>query len=156
MIAIIINNQIDILDIFTLCISIVALLATLRKKGYGKFHLVLSNNKKNGIWIKLIKSDIYEVKLTCEPYDGMAGKICLLYPDTENDSFYDFINELNSEVEFGSIKVDTILKLKYCESTKIYISFRDKYNNLYYQWINQNKISRRIHKNMLNLTFTGT
>jgi len=152
----ILNTQIDLLDILALIISVIALAATLRKKEYGKFYLIPKNDTQKEVWVKLIKSDIYDVKIICEPYTGMSGRIDLLYPDAEKDSVWVFISELKPDFEFGSIKADTIIKFHNCKSTKFHVTFRDKYNNLYSQCISQDDIGRRYHKNIWNLTFVGT
>lgn len=152
----ILNTQIDLLDILTLIISVIALMATLRKKEYGKFYLIPKNDTQKEVWVKLIKADIYDVKFTCEPYTGMTSRIDLLYPDTNKDSVWAFISEVKPSFEFGSIKTNTIVKFHNCKSTKFHVTFRDKYNNLYSQCITQEEISRRYHKNIWNLTFVGT
>ena len=64
----ILNNQINLLDIFTFIISVFALIATLRKKEFGKLYFIPKDEDGNHIWGKVIKSDLYDLKFICEPY----------------------------------------------------------------------------------------
>lgn len=150
------NTKIDLLDILTLIISVLALTATLRKKEYGKFYLIPKNDTQKEVWIKLIKADIYNVKFKCKPYARMKCRIDLLHPDASKDSALASISELKPSFECGSIKANTIVKFNNCKSTKIHVTFSDKYNNFYSQCITQDDIGRRYHKNIWNLTFVGT
>lgn len=152
----ILNTQIDLFDILTLIISILALTSTLRKKEYGKFYLIPKNDNQKELWVKLIKSNIYDVKFICEPYSGMSGRIDLLYPEADKNSVWVFIEEIEPAFEFGSLKENTIVKFHNCTSTKIHVTYRDKYNNLYSQCISQDNIGKRYHKNWWTLTFVGT
>ena len=152
----ILNNQIDILDILTLIISLFALTATLRKKEYGKFYFIPKTDTQKEVWVKLIKSDLYDIKFVCEPYKDMVGRIDLLYPDATQNSVWVFLKETKPDFEFGSLKENTIVKFHNCKPTKIHVSYRDKYNNSYSQCITQDNIGRRYHKNFWNLTFVGT
>ena len=152
----IVNFKIDIIDIFTLAISIVALLATLRKKEFGKLYFQVLDQNNEDIWLKVIKSDLYDVKIICEPYKDMSCRIKILNEYDDKDSVLSFPNETNPIVQVGLLKVNTILKFRGCNSTKIHIQYKDKYNNLYRQALNQNNISERKHKNIWNLTFVGS
>lgn len=152
----ILNNQIDILDIFTLIISVFALVANLRKKEFGKFYFIPKNYSRKDIWIKLTKSDLYDIHIVCEPYKNMTLRIDVLKPDASKDEPFEFLKETTPKFEFGSLKENTIIKFRNCTSSKIQISYRDKYNNHYTQCLTQEKISGRWHKNIWNLTFVGT
>jgi len=154
---IILNDQMDIfVDIFTVIISVCALTATLRKKEFGKFYFIPKNASRRDVWIKLTKSDLYDIQFELEPYENMTSRIDVLYPETDKDQVSDFLEETTSKFEFGSLKENTIVKFRNCNASKIQISFRDKYNNLYTQVVTQEKMSRRCHKNFWNLTFVGT
>lgn len=149
-------NNIDIISVIALCISIVALVATLRKKEYGVFYFIPKKENRPHVWIKLIKSDVYDVKFSCEPYKNMNTRIDLLYPESNEDSVWDFISETNPSFEFGSLSENTIVKFRSCDSRIIHITFRDKYNNYYKQTLTQNHVEKRYHKNFWNLTFVGS
>lgn len=153
---IILNYQVDVLDVFTLVISILALCATLRKKEFGRFYFIPKNENRNDVWIKSIKSDLYDLKFTCEPYSNMNLSIILIIPNTEKETFYGFLKETKPIIEIASIKENTIVKFVNCSSTKIHIEFKDKYDNHYTQSFTQEKINRRFHKNFWNLTFVGS
>lgn len=144
------------MDILALLISIIALVSTLRKKEFGKFFLIQKNDPNKDVWVKVIKSDIYEVKFICEPYKGMKCRIDRLEENSKAELAPVFIKEANPTYEFGILKSNTIVKFHNCNSTMIHVTFRDKFNNLYSQHISRNKASRRNHKNILNLTFTGS
>mgnify|MGYP003611949954 CR=1 FL=1 len=152
---IILNYKIDILDIFTMLISIIALLSTLRKKEYGKFYFIPKNEKEDPIWIKLIKFDLYDLKFSCEPYTNMNCRIDIIDPETQAQSFWCFPSEIKPTFEIGFLKQNTIIKFTHCKSSKINIEFQDKYNNKYSQILTQNNMSKRLHKNFWNLTFVG-
>lgn len=149
-------KQIDLLDILALTISIVALIATLRKKEFGKFYFQVLDKNSNDIWVKVIKSDLYDIKFICEPYKNMSCRIKILNENDDKDFVLGFPNETNPIIQVGLLKENTILKFRNCNSTKIHIQYKDKYNNLYGQELVQNKISERKHKNIWNLTFVGT
>lgn len=149
-------KQIDIVDILAIAISIIALIATIRKKEFGKFYFQILDKNNNEIWLKVIKSDIYDIKFICEPYKNMSCKINILNEYNDKDFVLDFPTEKKPIVQVGLLKENTILKFINCNSTKIHIEFKDKYNNRYSQELLQNKISDRKHKNIWNLTFVGT
>jgi hypothetical protein len=151
-----INNQIDILDIITLIISLVALVATLRKKEFGKFYFTPKKDKKSDIWIKLIKSDLYDLKFVCEPYKDMLCRINLVNPDDGTDLVLEFPSETKPIFEIGLLKQNTTVKFRSCNSSVIHVEFKDTYNNHYSQKLTQEKISERFHKNFWNLTFVGS
>jgi hypothetical protein len=152
----ILNNQTKLMNILALIISIVALIATLRKKEFGKFYFVDLDHNNDDIWIKVIKSDLYDVKFICEPYENMSCRINILNENDDKDSVLGFPNETNPIVKIGLLKENAILKFRNCNSSKVHIHFIDKYNNVYNQELNHNKISERKHKNIWNLTFVGT
>ena len=89
----ILNNQIGILDICTLIISVFALLATLRKKGFGKFYFIPKNESRKDVWIRLIKSDLYDIQFICEHYKNMDLRIDVLKPDEDKDEPFVFLKE---------------------------------------------------------------
>ncbi|MES2239004.1 MAG: hypothetical protein V4497_01965 [Bacteroidota bacterium] len=150
------NYQIDLLDIFTLLISVIALIATLRKKEFGKFYFIPKKENQKDIWIKLIKSDLYDLKFICEPYKDMKCRINLYDCNTQTDSTIDFPTETEPIFEIGLLKENTIVKFRTCNSSQIHIEFKDKYNNHYTQNLTQERISERRQNNIWNLTFVGT
>jgi hypothetical protein len=152
----ILKNQIDLLDIFTLIISVIALIATLRKKEFGKLYFIPKNEDQKHIWVKVLKSDLYDLKFICEPYMDMKCRINSYDSNTEKDSTLYFIDETKPIFEIGLLKENTILKFTHCSSSQIHIEYKDKYNNSYTQNLTQEKISTRYHKNVWNLTFVGT
>ena len=152
----ILNNQIDLLDIFTFIISVIALTATLRKKEYGRFYFIPKNENRNDIWLKVIKSDLYDLRFICEPYKNMQCRINLYDCNAGTDSVIEFPNESKPIFEIGLLKENTIVKFRNCNSSQIHIEFKDKYNNRYTQNVTQEKVAERCHKNIWNLTFVGT
>jgi hypothetical protein len=152
----IVNNQIDLLDIFTFIISVIALTATLRKKEFGRLYFIAKNEQRKDPWLKVIKSDLYDLKFICEPYKNMQCRIDLYDCDNENKSVFSFPTEKNPTFEIGLLKENTIIKFTNCNSSQIHIEYKDKYNNHYSQNLTQEKISKRRHKNIWNLTFVGT
>ena len=152
----ILNTQIDLLDIFTLIVSVIALIATLRKKEFGKLYFIPKNEDQKHIWVKVLKSDLYDLKFICEPYVNMMCRINSYDCNTEKDTTLFFIKETKPIFEIGLLKENTILKFTHCNSTQIHIEYKDKYNNIYTQNLTQEKISKRCHKNIWNLTFVGT
>ena len=147
--------KIDLLDIFTLLISFFALFATLRKKEFGKFYFVPKDNPNQHVWIKVMKSDIYDLKFTCEPYTNMIYRIDFYHPEIKDDNVI-FRNEVNPTFEIGLLTQNTTVKFSSCKSSKIQVEYSDKYNNKYIQIVTQEKISKRRHKNFWNLTFVGS
>lgn len=146
------QKDIGVIEIFTLLISVSALIGTLRKKEYGKFWFVeIKENLKDLIIIHLIKSDVYEVKISFEPYKNL--KILVEVID-ENRAI--FADELKPYIEIGNLKQGCALSFNECHSRKIYIEYRDKYNNLYRQILTKSSITERLHKNIWNLTFVGS
>jgi hypothetical protein len=152
----ILNLKINVIDVLTFTISIVALIATLRKKEFGKLYFQELDQNNTDIWLKVLKSDLYDIRIIFEPYKNMSCRLKITNEHEEKDSLLAFPNESNPIVQVGLLKVNTILKLSGCNATKIQIQYKDKYNNLYEQELNQNNISERKHKNIWNLTFVGS
>jgi|APLak6261690433_1056193.scaffolds.fasta_scaffold08286_2 hypothetical protein len=152
----ILNYKVDIVDVFTLSISIIALIATLRKKEFGKLYFIPKSNENEDLWIQVIKSDLYDVKITCEPYKNMSGRIKILKENSETETVLAFPKETKPTVEIAILKVNTILKFRGCNSSRIQIQYKDKYNNCYSQEMTQNDIGKRRHRNIWNLTFVGS
>ncbi len=155
MILLIFNNGVDLISILALVISLIALVSTLRKKEFGKFYYIPINESKSDIWIKLIKNNIYDLNITCESYEGMSSRINIYCPDGGKDTVF-FIDKTSPKFELASLKENSIIKFRNCNSNKFKIRFRDRYNNLYSQNMTQKKINERHHKNFWNLTFVGT
>ncbi len=149
------NIKIDILDVFTLLISFIALTATLRKKEFGLLYFIPKTQSEQHVWIKVIKSDIYDLKFTCEPYKKMSCRIDFYHPINPNNTFF-FLDEINPKFEIGLLAENTTVKFSNCKSSIIHAEFKDKYNNKYKQTITQEIISKRRHENFWNLTFVGS
>lgn len=151
----ILSNEIGIVDVLALIISLFALFATLRKKEYGKFwFLEIKENSKSYIIIHLIKSDVYEVKIQFEPYANLNILTEIIQDDNDTSSL--FANEPKPYNYISKLKEGSVLRFKQCKSSKIHITFRDKYNNSYSQKLTMDSISKRYHKNFWNLTFFGS
>ena len=149
-------NKIDFLDIFTLTISIIALIATLRKKEFGKLYFITKIQANDHILIQVIKSDLYDLKIVCEPYKNMSFTILIQKENETEFKLFSFPNETKPIIEIGLLQTNTILKFKSCNSSKVQIQYKDKYNNHYKQEMSQNDISERKHINIWNLTFVGS
>ncbi|MFY7739249.1 MAG: hypothetical protein ACOVQC_01925 [Flavobacterium sp.] len=150
----IINYKIDILDIVTLFISIIALISSLRKREFGKLYFIPKESRKD-IWLKVIKSDLYELEIIFEPYSNMNFKIKVYDNDKDEDSLISFQEEIKPIFKMAELKQNSIIKFINCNSRRIHIKYRDKYNNLYSQNLTQTKIDKRLHKNIWNITFSG-
>lgn len=150
----IINYKIDILDIVTLFISIIALISSLRKREFGKLYFIPKESRKD-IWLKVIKSDLYELEIIFEPYNNMNFKIKVYDYDKDEDSLRSFQEEVKPIFKMAELKQNSIIKFINCNSSRIHIEYRDKYNNLYSQNLTQTKIDKRLHKNIWNITFSG-
>jgi len=93
--------------------------------------ILSQNENQNHIWVKVLKSDLYDLKFICEPYTKMKCRINLYDCNTEKDSTLFFIDETNPRFEIELLKENTILKFTHCTSSKIQIEYKDKYNNSY-------------------------
>lgn len=80
---ILIEYKIGIFDLIALLISVFALTATLRKKEFGKFVFIKINNPNQGndVWLKVIKSEIYELTFKIISNSVIDGRIKLEYID---------------------------------------------------------------------------
>ena len=121
----IINFKIDILDIVTLFISIIALISTLRKKEYGKLYFIPKNETRKDIWLKVIKSDLYELKIKFEPYKDMKFIIKVNDFEKNEDILQSFQEELKPIFEMPVLKQNSIIKFTNCNSNLIHIEYRD-------------------------------
>ena len=57
-----------ILSITAILISIVSLISTLRKKEYGQFLFIQKEGYIEEVWIRLIKSNIYDINFDFHDY----------------------------------------------------------------------------------------
>ena len=140
-----------ILSVIAILISIVSLIATLRKKEYGQFLFVQKENDFE-FWIRVVKSNIYDLR-----FDFVNGikpnRIKILYPNEIKDIPLWFESSNLKDLKLPIITEDTIIKIKNREGLNIRIYFRDRFNNHYCQVLDKTKISNRKHLNCLNLTF---
>jgi hypothetical protein len=141
------------MDVVAIVISFVALVATLRKKEFGKFVLIRNVNPVEDIRLRLIKSDVYECKFKL--LTATKIKIDIKHPNGSNFEPYISINELNPKIEISHIPADSIIKIANGSSKNFRMTYCDKYGNWYCQSISKGKINRRYHKNFWNLTFAG-
>jgi len=146
----------NLLDITAIILSIFAFLATLRKKEYGEFYFVKNKGNNKDILFKTIKSEVFEVII--QPYLGRDSnvRLILLDPNCSKEKNVNFTSNEDKNFEFGSIKNGTILKVSGQNIKSLQITYKDKYNNKFSQVITKNKISKRSHKNIWNLTFIGS
>lgn len=151
-------NITDTISLFALLISIFALASTLRKKEFGAFFYVplIEESLKNDIWLKLIKSDVYKINILIEDKIQKQYRLATNCPNTEKDSVIAFLDSSNNNCQVGHLKSNTILKFTNCTSSKISITYYDKYDNRYTQSLVKGVLSKRCHTNFYNLTFVGS
>jgi hypothetical protein len=140
-----------ILSVIAILISIVSLIATLRKKEFGQFLFVQKENDFE-IWIRVVKSNIYDVRFDFVN-DIKPNRIKILYPNEIKDIPLWFESSNLNELKLPVISDDSILKITNSDGLEIKIYFRDRFNNHYCQILDKSKISNRKHLNCLNLTF---
>lgn len=148
----------DSISVFALLISIFALVATLRKKDFGTFYFVplLEEKYKNCVWLKLIKSDVYDITIIIEKSVNLNCRLEFYNPDTDKVEIVAFLDNNNNNCKIGHLKANTILKFTHCGSNKISFTYNDKYNNKYTQSVKENILKRRFHINFYNLSFVGS
>jgi hypothetical protein len=146
----------NLLDITAIILSIFAFLATLRKKEYGKFYFVKNKGENKDLLFKLIKSDVFEVKIQPDLSKDSGLRLILLDPNFLDEKNVNFTSYEDKNFEFGSIKNGTLLKVSGQNIKSLQITFKDKYNNKFSQVITKNNISKRSHNNIWNLTFIGS
>ena len=151
------NTDFSLVDIFTLVISISALIATLRKKEFGTIVFVDINNEnvRNDIWIKIIKSDIYNVTFKIKSKQTINSRVKLLYSD-KTESVLFFLDNKQISFEIPELKPSERLEITNFTFEEIQIKYIDKYNNRYKQTLKKSKITDRRHINCWNLTFVGS
>ena len=150
-------SQINLIDILTIIISVFALIATLRKKEFGKFSFVKINNPnvRNDVWIKVIKSDIYDLSFKIKTFEKTSSRLKLFYPDNSETVLF-FLDENQLKFAITELKAGSKLEFTDFNFDKIDIRYTDKYNNSYTQTLIKDKIGNRKHKNIWNLTFIGS
>ena len=150
---ILIEYKIGIFDLIALLISVFALTATLRKKEFGKFVFIKINNPNQGndVWLKVIKSEIYELTFKIISNSVIDGRIKLEYIDGEQTVIC-FPANSGKNFYLTSLKPGEKIKVSNFNFNKIEIIFKDKYKQTLYR----DSITKRNHVNFLNLTFVGS
>lgn len=144
-----------ILSITAILISIVSLVSTLRKKEYGQFLVIQKEGFIEDVWIRLIKSNIYDINF--DFLDGIQpSRIKMYMPGDEKDTPLRFENSKFKNYKNPFFQENVIIKIHSHKNLKMKISFKDRYNNKYYQVLNSQEITNRKQINKLNLTFGGS
>jgi hypothetical protein len=144
-----------ILSITAILISIVSLVSTLSKKEYGQFLVIQKEGFVGEIWIRLIKSNIYDVEFNYVDC-VQPSRIKMFMPGDENDTPLRFESSKYKNYKNPVFKENTIIKITNNKDLKIRISYKDRYNNRYYQILTIKDITNRKQINKLNLTFGGS
>ncbi|MCF8435195.1 MAG: hypothetical protein K9G37_12035 [Crocinitomicaceae bacterium] len=140
------------LSITAIIISIISLVSSLRKKEFGKFLFIQKEGYINEVWIKLIKSNIYDIEFHF--IDNIQPKrIKMLSPDSEKDVLLRFESSKHHNFKYSFLNENTIIKITTYSNLNIKILFTDKFNNRFYQVLNSQEITDRKQLNPLNLTF---
>lgn len=150
-------SNISLIEFLAFLISVFALIATLRKKEFGKFVYVEINNKnvRNDVWVKIIKSDIYDISFKIKSNLPVNSRVKLFYPDKSETVLY-FLSDNQFNFKISELKSSEKIEFTNFNFQQIKISFTDKYNNKYSQILYGDKIKKRYHLNFWNLTFVGS
>ena len=145
------------IEFLSLLISISALIATLRKKEFGTIVFVDINNEnvRNDVWIKIIKSEIYNVTFKIKSKQTINSRVKLLYSDKTESTLFS-LNDSQARFNIAALKTDDKLEITNFNFEEIQIKYTDKYNNRYKQTLKKSKITDRRHINCWNLTFVGS
>lgn len=148
--------KIGFFDLIALFLSTIALIATLRKKEFGKFVYIElnSNRKEREFWIKLIKSNVYDVEFTIISKDGFTGRFKLEKMNENGVPFW-FPDDTNKKMNIAMLSENDKIIINCSEFEKIEIRFKDRFENRYFQTIKNKSCSNRRHINFWNLTFVG-
>jgi hypothetical protein len=144
-----------ILAITAILISIVSLVSTLRKKEYGQFLFIQKEGFVGEVWIRLIKSNIYDIEFHFVD-NVQPSRIKMFMPGDEKDTPLRFESSKYKNYKNPVFKENTIIKIANNKDLNIRISFKDRYNNRYYQILTIKEITNRKQINKLNLTFGGS
>lgn len=150
-------SNISLIDFLALLISVFALISTLRKKEFGKFVYVEINKKNvsNDVWLKIIKSDIYDISFKIKSNHPVNSRVKLFYPNKTETVLY-FLSDNQFDFKISELKASEKIEFTNFNFQQIKISFTDKYNNKYSQILFSDKIKKRYHLNFWNLTFVGS
>jgi hypothetical protein len=143
-----------IISILAVLISTISLFSALRKKEFGEFALVQKDGFISEIWIRVIKSNVYEVEFVFLD-EKKASRIKLLNPSDGKDSPLWFNNSTYDNFKIPVAFDNSIFKITNHSGLKIKIKYKDRYNNWYSQQLKYDSISKRKHLNPLNLIFGG-
>jgi hypothetical protein len=144
-----------VLSITAIIISVVSLISTLRKKEFGEFLFIQKEDFISEVWIRLIKSNIYDIEFHFID-DLQPSRIKMLMPGGEKDIPLRFESSRFRSYKHPVFGENSIIKFSSQTDLKIRISFKDRYNNTYFQVLNSKEISNRKQINKLNLTFGGS
>ena len=150
-------SNISLIDFLALLISVFALISTLRKKEFGKFVYVEINNKnvRNDVWVKIIKSDIYDISFKIKSNLPVNSGVKLFHDDKSETVLY-FLSDNQFDFKISELKASEKIEFTNFNFQQIKISFTDKYNNKYSQILFSDKMKKRYHLNFWNLTFVGS
>ena len=141
-----------ILSLTAILISVISLISNLRKKEFGQFLFVQKEDYISEIWIRLIKSNIYDIEFHF--IDNIQPRrIKMFMPDSEKDIPLRFVSSRFKDYKNPFFKEHTIIKILSDSEIKIKIIYKDRYNNRFYQVLNSQEITDRKQLNPLNLTF---
>ena len=141
-----------ILSLTAILISVISLISNLRKKEFGQFLYVQKEDYISEIWIRLIKSNIYDIEFHF--IDNIQPRrIKMLMPDSEKDIPLRFVSSKFNDYKNPFFKEHTIIKILSDSEIKIKIIYKDRYNNRFSQVLNSQEITDRKQLNPLNLTF---
>ncbi len=144
-----------ILSITAILISIVSLISTLRKKEYGQFLFIQKEDFISEVWIRLIKSNIYDIEFNFVD-NVQPSRIKMFMPGDEKDIPLRFESSRYKNYRNPVFKDNVVIKIANHKDLKIKICFKDRYNNRYYQILTTKEITNRKQTNKLNLTFGGS
>jgi hypothetical protein len=144
-----------VLSLIAILISVVSLISTLRKKEYGQFLFIQKEGFTGEIWIKLIKSDIYDIEFLFND-NIRPSRIKVLTLEDVKDSILYFDSSKYANYKSPVFNENSIIKISLNPEVNIKISYKDRFNNQYYQILTSKEITDRKQINKLNLTFGGS
>ena len=107
------------LSITAIIISIISLVSSLRKKEFGQFLFVQKEDYISEIWIRLIKSNIYDIEFHF--IDNIQPRrIKMFMPDSEKDIPLRFVSSKFNDYKNPFFKEHTIIKI--CRRSSIMCS----------------------------------
>ena len=142
-----------ILSFTAVLISVISLASTLRKKEFGEF-LNIQTEKVSEVWISVVKSNLYDVQFEFIE-KNKPSRISILKLNETKESTLWFDSSIFRDLKIAIAEEYSIIKFTRPDGMKVKIIFKDRYNNIYCQLLDDSKITQRKHLNPLNFSLGG-